>query len=613
MFQVSFRRTAPLLLAATTMVVGVALSWLTSTTTPLVEAQSATPPLNPVVTSTGPAFPVSITVDAGKSQGDLKPIYRFFGADEPNYAYMKDGMKLLGDIGKLGTATPFFRAHSLMVTGDGTPALKWGSTNMYTEDAQGNPVYDWTIVDRIFDTYLKNGVKPYVQIGFMPEALSSHPQPYKHNWKPGDPYSDIYTGWSYPPKDYKKWGEVVHQWAKHCVEKYGKEEVEKWYWEVWNESNAGNPRTGGYWRGTPEEFRKLHDFAIDGVRRALPTAKVGGPDTAGDGGQWMRDFLEHCLRGTNFATGQVGTPIDFIAFHAKGSPSYVDDAGRSIPQAEVATRAGHVRMGISNQLATINRGFGIVASYPELKSKPIVIGESDPDGCAACAATVYPQNGYRHTEQFASYTAAVFARKHDLADRHGVNLEGAVTWAFEFENEPIWGGYRVMATNGGINVPAFNAFRMMGKMTGKRIEASSNGAIPLDDMIRSGVRGAKPDVSAISSLDGNKLAVMVWHYHDDYVSGPDADVSIALKGLPAGAQTMQMMHYRVDNTHSNAYTAWQKMGSPKEPTAAQYVELEKAGQLEAMGAAQPVTASAGSATVQFKLPRQGVSLLVLSW
>jgi xylan 1,4-beta-xylosidase len=328
---------------------------------------------------------------------------------------------------------------------------------------------------------------------------------------------------------------------------------------------------------------------------------------------WLANFLEHCIRGTNFATGQVGTPIDFVSFHAKGSPTYVDASGRNIPQAEAATTPGHVRMGISNQLATINNGFRIVASFPELKSKPIVIGESDPDGCAACAATVYPQNGYRHTEQFASYTAAVFARKHDLADRHGVNLEGAITWAFEFENQPIWGGYRVMATDGGINVPAFNSFRMMGKMTGNRLALESSGAIPLDEMMRAGVRGEKADVSGIASLDGNRLCVMVWHYHDDYITGPDAALTLALKGLPAGARQMQMMHYRVDHEHSNAYTAWQKMGSPKQPTAEQYVQLEKAGQLESMGPSQPVTSDNGVANVEIKLPRQGVSLLVLTW
>ena len=333
-----------------------------------VTAQSVNQPAG-----SSPAFPVHIQVDASKVTAPLKQIWRFFGADEPNYAYMKDGQKLIADMGRLAPNHVYFRAHSLLVTGDGTPALKWGSTNAYREDAQGNPIYDWAIVDRIFDTYLQRNVKPYVEIGFMPEALSTKPQPYKHSWTPLAKYEEIYTGWAYPPTDYKKWGDLIYAWARHCVEKYGRAEVEQWYWETWNEANIG------YWRGTPEEFRKLHDYTVDAVRRALPTARVGGPDTAGTGGQFTRDFFEHQLRGTNYATGKTGTPIDFVSFHAKGRPEFVD---------------GHVRLGIANQLATIDGGFQIVASFPELKSKPIVIGESDPDGCAACQG---PQLGYRNT------------------------------------------------------------------------------------------------------------------------------------------------------------------------------------------------------------------------
>ena len=130
---------------------------------------------------------------------------------------------------------------------------KWGSTGAYREDAQGRPIYNWSIVDRIFDTYLERGVRPYVQIGFMPRELSVKPEPYQHHWTPTARYNEIFTGWAYPPKDYAKWGELVYQWVRHCVEKYGRAEVESWYWEIWNEANIG------YWRGTPEEFRKLHD------------------------------------------------------------------------------------------------------------------------------------------------------------------------------------------------------------------------------------------------------------------------------------------------------------------------------------------------------------------
>ncbi|MPY89984.1 MAG: beta-xylosidase [Luteitalea sp.] len=532
-------------------------------------------------------FPVVIRVDAGKEVGALRPIWRFFGADEPNYAYMKDGQKLITELGRLAPQQVYYRAHNLLTSGDGTPALKWGSTNAYREDAQGNPIYDWTILDRIFDTYLERGVRPYVQIGFMPKDLSIEPEPYQHRWTPEAEYDEIYTGWSYPPKDYKKWGDLAYAWAKHCVEKYGREEVEQWYWQVWNEANIG------YWRGTPEEFHKLHDYAIDGVRRALPSARVGGPDAAGHGGDFMREFIEHVLRGKNHATARTGTPLDFVSFHAKGRPSFED---------------GHVRMGIADQLATIDEGFRLIASYPELKSTPIVIGESDPEGCAACQG---PRLAYRNTTMYSSYTAASFARKHDLADRYGVNFEGALTWAFEFEDQPYFAGFRALATNG-LDLPVLNVFRMFSQMASGRVAATSDAAVPLDAIIENGVRD-RPDVSALASRDDNRLTVFAWHYHDDDVPGPAAEVKLALEGLPVTDTQARLQHFRIDGEHSNAYTAWQRMGSPPKPDAKQYAELEKAGQLATMGEPSTIDVAQSRATVRFTLPRQAVSLVVVEW
>ena len=532
-------------------------------------------------------FAVSIRVDAASPAGPLKPIWRFFGADEPNYAYMKHGRKLIRDQGRLAPGRVFYRAHNLLTSGDGTPALKWGSTNAYTEDAQGNPIYDWTIVDRIFDTYLAHGVKPYVQIGFMPKALSVKPEPYQHKWTPEAKYDEIYTGWAYPPKDYKKWGDLAYEWAKHCVDKYGRSEVEQWYWQTWNEANIG------YWRGTPEAFLELHDYAIDGVRRALPNARVGGPDTAGHGGRWMRDFLEHQLRGRNFATGKVGTPIDFVSFHAKGRPEHV---------------AGHVRMGIANQLATIDEGFRIIASYPELKEKPIVIGESDPEGCAACQG---PQLQYRNTTMYSSYTAASFARKHDLANRHGVNLEGALTWAFQFEDTPWFAGFRALATNG-ITLPVFNVFRMFSRMGSQRIAAVSDHAVDLDTIVKQGVR-ERPDVAALASRDANRATILAWHYHDDDVAGPAAAVSLTIEGLGSTRRNVKLQHFRIDADHSNAYTAWQRMGSPQNPSTAQYQRLERASELAPLDGPSRIDVMDGRAALAFTLPRQAVSLVILEW
>jgi xylan 1,4-beta-xylosidase len=524
-------------------------------------------------------FPVTIRVDAGRPRGGLAPIWRFFGGDEPNYAPMKDGRKLLSALGELKPKAVYFRTHNLLTTGDGTPALKWGSTNAYTEDALGRPVYDWTVIDRIFDTYLERGVRPYVEIGFMPRALSTKPDPYQHEWRPGLPYDDIFTGWAYPPRDDSKWAELVYRWVMHCIEKYGTAEVATWYWETWNEANIG------YWRGTPAEFLKLHGHTIAAVRRALPEARVGGADMAGSDPGFLRAFVEHCL-------GQ-GVPLDFVSFHAKGTPRHV---------------GGHVQMGIAAQLATIDRGFATITSFPELKRTPIVIGESDPEGCAACQGAPL---AYRNGTMYSSYTAASFARKHDLAERHGVNLEGALTWAFEFEDQPYFAGFRALASNG-IALPVLNVFRMFSMMGGQRVGAESSAQVPLDTMLTEGVRGA-PDVAALASAEPNRLAVMVWHYHDDDVPGPDAAVDLRMVGLPAATHQAKVTHYRIDEHHSNAYAAWRRMGSPIAPDRDQYSRLEAAATLALMDPPAMASVEGGVVTLRFTLPRQAVSLVTLQW
>jgi xylan 1,4-beta-xylosidase len=529
---------------------------------------------------------VTIHIDASARGKMLPPVWRFFGADEPNYATMKNGRKLINELGALAPKNVYFRTHNLLTSGDGTPALKWGSTGAYDEKDDGSPVYNWTILDGIFETYLQNGVRPYVEIGFMPKALSTHPEPYQHHWTPTSRYDEIYTGWAYPPKDYSKWEELVFQWTRHCVEKYGRAEVESWYWEVWNEPNIG------YWRGKPDEFLKLHDYAIHGVKRALPAAKVGGADTAGSGGNFTRQFLEHCLRGTNFASGQVGTPLDFISFHAKGAPSSTN---------------GHVRMGIAAELRTVQDGFRLISAFPELKNKPIVIGECDPEGCAACQGASL---AYRNGTMYSSYTAACYARIYDLAEKHGVNLDGALTWAFEFENQPYFAGFRSLASNG-LDKPVLNVFRLFARMNGQRLTVNSDGAGPLDDIIRGGVR-LRPDISALATMRDNTLSVLVWNYHDDDLARPPADVTLLLNNLPANSGRLHIRQFRIDENHSNAFAAWKRMGSPPQPTPDQYNQLEKAGQLAEV---QPPTITKiedGAARLQLTLPAQAVAFFEIN-
>ena len=533
---------------------------------------------------------VNIQVHADQRDGQLQPVWNYFGYDEPNYTYAPNGKKLLGELAALSPVPVHIRVHNLLTTGDGSASLKWGSTNVYTEDAQGNAVYSWTILDRIFDTYLALRIKPLVQVGFMPEALSTHPQPYRHNF----PQGTIFTGWAYPPKDYQKWADVVYHFAAHLRDRYGEAETKTWLWEIWNEPDID------YWKGTAEEYFKLYDFAAAAILRALPGASVGGPDTTGPASpkaaDFLRKFLEHCAHERNFATGKIGSPLAFISFHPKGATEW---------------RKDHVQMGVARQLGSIEQGFKIVASFPEWQNTPIILGESDPEGCAACTARTHPQNGYRNGAQFASYTAEVLNSIYDLSRRERINFAGAVTWSFEFEDQPYFEGYRELATNG-LDKPVLNAFRMFGLLGSERVRAESSAAISTDVILRDGVRG-QPDINAIATRKDHEVEILIWNYHDADLSVDPAKIDLSISGLPANVSKAQLEHFRIDSDHSNAFTAWKEMGSPQTPTPREYERLENAGQLQLLRSPSFLPIERGAVKLQFTLPRQGLSLLRIHW
>jgi len=538
---------------------------------------------------------VSIDVNLLQNQGNLPPVWTFFGYDEANYTYMKDGIKLLTELSALSPVRVNVRAHNMLTSGDGTPGLKWSSTNAYTEDANGKAVYNWKIVDSIFDTYVQRGMKPLAEIGFMPEALSVNPGPVNEGAVLDKTKPKHYSGWAYPPKSYEKWAELVFQWVKHSVQRYGKTEVEGWYWEVWNE-----PDLSFYWKGNPEELIKLYDYTADAVKRALPAAKIGGPETTSpdgkSGGELLRKFLTHIVGGKNYVTGKTGAPLDFITFHAKGAPKLID---------------GVVWMNMGAQLRSIDKGFEIVSSVPSLKNLPIIIGESDPEGCAACSEDLHPEYAYRNSTMYACYMAAAMTRTYDMAKNRGVNLAGAVTWAFEFENQPYFRGFRDLATNG-IDKPVLNVFRMLGMMQGDRVPATSTSRQNYSTILDSSVRGKEPDINALATKSKNAASIMVWNYHDKNDIGvPPSAVSVIIRGLPQ--QRMLLTQYIIDQEHSNAFTAWKKMGSPKEPTAEEYKILEAAGQLQEISSPKYITPEKGVAKINFDLERQGITLLKITW
>lgn len=539
-----------------------------------------------------PTNPVSIQVDLAKPVGTYTPIYRWFGYDESNYTTMKYGKQLLGELHGLSSEPVYIRSHHLLTSGNGVAELKWSSSNVFTVDASGKPVYDFTITDKTFDEFQKAGVRRVVELGFMPKDLAAI-VPGVNQYQVRYPKSTISGASNNPPRDYALWGELVRKYTEHLVQRYGKSEVSTWYFEVWNEPDIA------YWHGTPEEYYKLYDYAVDGVRKALPNAIVGGPASTGPASEkaavFLNNFLKHCLNDKSAANGKA-IPLDFISFHPKGHPTVID---------------GHVQMGLANELNAAAKGFSIVAEYPKYAHLPIILSEADPEGCAACSMKVNPANAYRNGPLYPAYTATAMKSLFELQDQYKVNLIAMLTWAFEFEGKEYFEGFRTLSTNG-IDKPILNVFRMAGLMSGERVSTNSTGQIPLKDILSSGVRNAD-DVDAFATKGDHEAAVMLWDYQDEDVPATGAQAHVTIAGIPSGVKKVLLQHYRIDDTHSNSYHVWKAMGSPQTPTQAQYAQLKEAGQLELLTSPKWLDVVDGKVTITTDLPRQATSLLHLKW
>jgi xylan 1,4-beta-xylosidase len=527
---------------------------------------------------------VNVAVDATAAGAPLERVWPFHGWDEINYTTMPEGLALLGKIAAAHRAPVHVRNHFVLNTGDGTPAMKWGSTNVYDEDAAGNPVYDWTLTDGIMDTITAAGAFPFVEIGFMPQALSTHPTPYRNSST-----TTLDGGCFYPPTDYARWGDLVRAWAMHANGRYP-DVGASWLWELWNEPDIG------YWNGTFADYAKLYDYTEAALHAVIPNAALGGPAVAGAGSSFLTQFLKHCATGTNAVTGQTGTRLDLVSFHAKGG---------------VAVTGGHVEMDLGNQLRLHRAGFSAVAVVPQFKQTPIYITEADPDGCAACPASSTPADAYRNSTAYGAYEIAMMKHTLELEAEVGIKLGGLLTWAFTFPGTPYFAGYRTLATNG-INLPVLGAFELLGRLAGARLPLTSSGARALDDVLANGVRG-EPDVDGMATLDGDAIRILVWNYHDDIVTVAATPVHLAIR-VPAGfGPSVRVSHLRVDESHGDAYTVWVSQGMPASPSAAEGAALQEAMDPELLVPdATVVVAADRSVGVDFDLPRFGVSLVTIA-
>jgi xylan 1,4-beta-xylosidase len=388
-------------------------------------------------------------------------------------------------------------------------AIFHDETGLYQKDGEEHPVYNFSYIDQIYDGLLENGVRPFVELSFMPRALSATQNLHAFWYKP----------LPNPPKSYDEWGDLVYNFTRHLVERYGVDEVANWYFEVWNEPNID------FWAGEPRQstYFELYDAAAAAVKRASPRLRIGGPATAQ--AAWVDAMIAHA--------DKAHVPLDFVSTHVYGNDSAEDVFGthEKIPRSDMVARA--VRK-VHDQVSQ--------SAHPDL---PIIWSEYNASYKNEVDVTDAP------------FLGPWLANTIRLCD----GLQTMMSyWTFSdvFEEQgvvktPFYGGYGLIAADG-IPKAAFNDFAMLHQLGEERL--------PLD----------VPWALATRRRDGS-LAIAAWNYAPPEEAGQPMDAHLTIQGAGAFAHVRIQV---VDRDHGSSLTAWEAMGRPSFPTREQIQHLRDA-------------------------------------
>jgi xylan 1,4-beta-xylosidase len=541
---------------------------------------------------------VELRVDCRTWLGPLRRIWASIGYDEINWTYTGRGRALYRTLREVAETPYHVRNHNALTSGNGLSEPARGSTNVYQEAPDGSAVYDWTIVDRLYDVIVGAGFHPVVELGFLPRDLVPMTA-VSADWLKdvGRETYEVDGLWKHPPRDFARWEALVERFVAHCVERYGRAAVERWWFEVWNEPDIPN-----YWKGTFEDYCRLYDHAVAGAVRALPSVRIGGPASTGPADPaaraFMERFLQHCVAGKNSATGGTGTRLDFVSFHTKGA--YY--APRRIYNWQRPVERQHPSSG--KMLRDIRAGLDAVAAVPALAGLPVVVDECDP-----AVGTIYgvhdnPSFVVTNSEHYPTFLCALVKRVLDLDRDFGDRIAFVTTWAFYMEGKRWFEGNRTLVTNENVEKPILNGLRMLGRLAETRVAATSSAS---RDVLSGEASGREVDM--LAAMDAARVTVLVWHQTDPWWEEDEAAVSLAVEGLPFGGP-VTVRHWRIDGRHSNAYAEWRRQGSPEDPSPAQIARLRSRQGLELIEPpARHAVGGDGTLTLRFTLPLHGVSLL----
>ena len=437
------------------------------------------------------------------------------------------------------------------------PSAYYFGCMVYTEDEYGNSEYNFWHLDHVLDILLSAGIKPVVQCGLMPDALAGGE---KLRAKEGDLIDT--------PKDFNKWRELVYNTVKHCIARYGTEEVRSWYFVCWNEPDLAN---GAYFVQNSDSFSnylKIYDFFADGAKAADAQIKVGGPSIALD--DWFKPFLEHCANGINYATGRISAPLDVISWHRYGDIGYLLNYNRAM--------------------------MDTIQQFPSLRDCPTLVTEWGRDLLKMeqeeWVEDINPDN------QYTSYEAAYLC----------MYIDGALT---EVGNQPscfmrsgattqITDLYRYLSILYGqhfVPMPIFNAYLLLAKMGNEQIELTGS-------LFGDGVHGF-----AARTSGGTQILIYNFNEQDENSEGRTEEVNLTVKGL--STTWSEMRRYQIDSQNSNAWTGYPIAPSSWAWSIGHLVQMEQNSRLKIIEQTDRLKTTEGQITLRLSLPPNSVTLVVI--
>ena len=408
---------------------------------------------------------------------------------------------------------------------------------VYSENGDGEPVYNFSYVDQIYDGLLENHVRPFVELSFMPAALAEHPV-FQSFW-----YKPIVS----PPKSWRKWDDLISHFARHLVDRYGIEEVSRWYFEVWNEPNLD------FWAGDPKEetYYRLYDETARTLKSVNPRLRVGGPATAQ--AAWVDRFIRHCV--------ENGVPVDFVSSHVYANDSAKDALGKDEPISRLQMVCRAIQKVHTQIEASARADLPLIwseynASY---KNEPSVT-DSEFMG-PWLADTIRQCDGLPDMLSFWTFS--------DVFEEQGV------------VKQPFYGGFGLLA-EWGIPKPSFNAFKLLHRLGTQRLAPGEQSAL-------------------VTRRSDGAVVIAVWNLALPEEPGRQKTVKIVLRGLSGHNQALVT---RVDSTHGSVRNAYEGMGKPEFPTPDQIKALRKAGELQ-----PPESKRLEGGAITVTIPPQGLALL----